>query len=99
MIDSDSENMHEVDKVKPVNSVLNVFYVSTKKGGGLVLKADPNPILSTLHSFLATFCYKLKEFGFNENTYRLWYNLLIFILNMLLIVVKKLSCYEESKGS
>ena len=71
--------------------------VNKIKTKGFVPKADPNPILSTLHSFLITLGYKLKEFGFNENTYRLWYNLLIF--NMLLIIVKKLSCNEESEES
>jgi hypothetical protein len=79
-----------------VNSVLNAFDVSKQKKG-FVPKAEPNPILSTLHSFLTTLGYKLKEFGFNENTYRLWYNLLI--LNMLLIIVKNLSCNEESEES
>jgi hypothetical protein len=93
-----TENLKTNEIIQTGKTILTAFNLVNKKG--YVPKEDPNPIIPNLYSFLTkTLSIKIKEygFGFNENTYSLWYNFLL--INLLLLVSKELGKKTEITNS
>lgn len=97
-----SEKGYTVERILEISEKMNALFTFINRKGYVPSHFTLRPIFERIENYLKSCGYKVKtDFGMNENTFTLWFNLIklnLFHITSECLLIEKASCIEEEEA-